>query len=212
MDFLSDLVSLCDYRQTAAFRLVTRFRADSRHYRIDHGYTYGLNFINFNITNPSYRELLDTIDNECHARLRAYGTPPAILEWDGWQYPSNHDIACLYDILDGKKQTAEEDYRSNRGWAIVGTTGIFEFLDGRHRNEVQEFAWSHPVHLPSFPEIGDAPSPSPSSPVDHMTMPSASTVDHTTVLELGETDVDMGTGTDILPLVKLNTPVDTPLT
>jgi len=51
---------------------------------IDHGYTYGLNFINFNIANPSYRELLDTIDNECHVRLRAYRTPPAILEWDGW--------------------------------------------------------------------------------------------------------------------------------
>ena len=98
---------------------------------IDHGYTYGLNFINFNIANPSYRELLDTIDNECHARLRAYGTPLAILEWDGWQYPSNHDIAHLHDILDGERQTAEEDYRSNRGWAIVGTTGIFEFLDGR---------------------------------------------------------------------------------
>jgi len=60
---------------------------------IDHGYTYGLNFINFNIANPSYCELLDMIDNERHARLRAYGTPPAILEWDRWRYPLNHDIA-----------------------------------------------------------------------------------------------------------------------
>jgi len=34
---------------------------------IDHGYTYGLNFINFNIVNPTYQELLDTIDNEHHA-------------------------------------------------------------------------------------------------------------------------------------------------
>jgi len=34
---------------------------------IDHGYTYGLNYINFNIANPTYRELLDTIDNERHA-------------------------------------------------------------------------------------------------------------------------------------------------
>jgi len=33
LDFLSDLVSLCDYRRTAAFRLVTRFRAGSRPYR-----------------------------------------------------------------------------------------------------------------------------------------------------------------------------------
>ena len=97
---------------------------------IDHGYTYGLNFINFNISNPSYCELLDTIDNERHARMRAYGTPPAILEWDKWRYPSNHDIARLYNIFNGEKQPAE-DYRNNRGWAIVGTTGIFEFLDGR---------------------------------------------------------------------------------
>ena len=93
----------------------------------------------------------------------------------------------------------------------MGTTGIFEFLDGRCRDEVQEFARSHPVHLSSFPEIGDAPPPSPSSPVDHTTMPSSSTVDHMTVLGLGETDVDMGMGTDVLLLVKLNTPADTPL-
>jgi len=63
---------------------------------IDHGYIYGLNYINFNIANPMYRELLDTIDNEHHARLMAYGTPPAILEWDGWRYPSKQDIACLH--------------------------------------------------------------------------------------------------------------------
>jgi hypothetical protein len=50
---------------------------------IDHGYTYGLNFINFNIANPTYRELLNMVDNECHARLRVYGAPPAIPEWDG---------------------------------------------------------------------------------------------------------------------------------
>jgi hypothetical protein len=32
LDFLSDLVGLRDYRRAAAFRLVTRFRADSRPY------------------------------------------------------------------------------------------------------------------------------------------------------------------------------------
>ena len=32
LDLLSDLVGLSDYRRTAAFRLVTRFRADSRPY------------------------------------------------------------------------------------------------------------------------------------------------------------------------------------
>jgi len=175
---------------------------------IDHGYTYGLNFINFNIANPSYCELLDTIDNERHARLRAYGTPLAIPEWDGWQYPSDQDIACLHDILDGEKLTAGEDFCNNRGWAIVGTTGIFEFLDDRRRNEVQESAQSHPVHLPSFPELGNAFPPPTSSLVDHTTMPSTSAVDHTTVLGLGETDMDMGTGTEFPPLVKLNTPAD----
>ena len=179
---------------------------------IDHGYTYGLNFINFNITNPSYCELLDTIDNERHARLRAYGAPLAIPEWDGWRYPSDHDIARLHDILDGEKLPAGEDFRNNRGWAVVGTTGIFEFLDDRRRNEVQEFARSHPVHLPSFPELGDMfPFPT-SSPVDHTTMPSTSAADHTTVLGLGETDVDMGTGTAPPPLVNLNAPADAPPT
>jgi len=179
---------------------------------VDHGYTYGLNFINFNIANPTYRELLDTIDNECHARLRAYGTPPAIPEWDGWRYPSDQDITRLLDILDGEKQTTEEDFRNARGWAIVGTTGLFEYLDDRRRDEVQGFARSHPVHLPSFPELGDNnPSP-PFLPVDHTTMPSPSAVDHTTALEPGELDVDMGTGTEVPPLVKLNTSADAPPT
>ena len=152
--------------------------------------------------------MLDTIDNEHHARLRAYGIPLAISEWDGWRYPSDHDIARLHNILDGEKYTAGEDFRNNRGWAIVGTTGIFEFLDDRRRDEVQGFAHDHPVHLSSFPELGDALPSSTPSPVDHTTMPSASTVDHTTVLGLDETDVDMGTGSDLPPLVNLNTPAD----
>ena len=71
---------------------------------------------------------------------------------------------------------------------------------------------SYPVHLPSFPELGDAP-PSPSfTPVDHMTMPSTSAVYHTTALELGEWDVELGTDVDTPPLVKLNTPADAPPT
>jgi hypothetical protein len=86
---------------------------------IDHGYVYGLNFINFNIANPTYRELLDTMDNERHARLRAYGVPPAIPEWDGWRYPSNADIARLYNILNGEGQTVGDDFRNLCGWAVV---------------------------------------------------------------------------------------------
>ena len=179
---------------------------------IDHGYTYGLNFINYNIANPTYRELFDTVDNERHARLRAYGEPPAIPEWDGWRYPSNQDIARLYNILDGERQSAEEDFRNIRGWATVGTTGLFEFLDDRRRDEVYGFAQSHPIHLPSFPELGDTPSPPSSTPVDHTTMHRSPAVDHTTALEPGEWDVDMGTGTDASPLVKLNAPSDSPPT
>ena len=69
---------------------------------------------------------------------------------------------------------------------------------------------SHPVHLPSFPELGDAP-PSPSfTLVNHMTMLSTSAVDHTTALELGEWDVEMETGMDAPPLVKINAPADAP--
>jgi len=43
-------------------------------------------------------------------------------------------------------------------------------------------------------------------------MPSASAVNHTTTLEPGEWDVDMGTGTDTSLLVKLNAPSDSPPT
>jgi hypothetical protein len=84
----------------------------------------------FNITNHSYQELLNTIDNERHAWLRAYETPPAMSEWDRWQYPSKQDISRLLDILDGEKQSAE-DFHNAHGWATVGTTGLFEFLNDR---------------------------------------------------------------------------------
>jgi len=51
---------------------------------IDHGYTYGLNFINYNIANPMYRELLDAVDNEHHVRLREYGGTPSHSRMGGW--------------------------------------------------------------------------------------------------------------------------------
>jgi hypothetical protein len=175
---------------------------------IDHGYVYGLNFINFNIANPMYRELLDTMDNERHARLRAYGVPPAIPEWDGWRYPSNADIARLYNILDGKGQTAGNDFRNLRGWTVVGTTGIFEYLDDRRREEAQGFARSHPIHLPAFPELEDTPHHPSFSSVDHTTIPITSAIDHTTALELGEENMDMGTGTDAPPLTEHTAPTD----
>jgi hypothetical protein len=127
---------------------------------------------------------------------------------DGWRYPSNADIARLYNILNGEGQTVEEDFRNLRGWAVVGTTGIFEYLDDRHREEVQGFTQSHPVHLPTFPELGDTP-PHPSfSLVNHMTVPSASAVNHTTALELGEENMDMGTGMDAPPLIEPTAPAD----
>ena len=74
---------------------------------------------------------------------------------------------------------------------------------------VHEFAQEHPIHLPVFPELGDTPPPPPTPSVDHTTIPSASAVDHTTALGLGEGDVDMGTGTDSSPIVKLNDFTDT---
>jgi len=91
---------------------------------------------------------------------------------------------------------------------MVGTTGLFEFLDSRRRDEVQEFARTHPVHLPSFSELEDTFTPPPLTTVDHTTMPSTSAVDHTTAVEPGELDVDMGTGTGDSPLVRLEAPAD----
>jgi len=152
------------------------------------------------------------IDNERHARLRTYRTPSAIPEWDGWRYPSEQDIARLHDILDGKRQPTGEDFRNARGWAIVGTTGIFKYLDDRRREEVQRFAQSHPVHLPIFPELEDTHPSQQLSSVDHTTIPSTSAVDHTTTLGLDEDDMDMGTGSITSPLVKLDTSADAPPT
>ena len=115
----------------------------------------------------------------------------------------------LYNVFDGKKQPVAEDFCNTHGWAVVGSTGLFEYLDSRCQDVVQGFAQLHPVHLPAFPELGDA-QPSPLFPsVNHMTTLSTSAVDHTTALELGEEDVEMGMGMVTSPLVTLTAPADT---
>jgi hypothetical protein len=51
---------------------------------VDHGYTFGLSFINHQLSISQFVEFYTQVDNERRARLDAYGVPPAIPGWDGW--------------------------------------------------------------------------------------------------------------------------------
>jgi len=52
---------------------------------VDHAYMYGVNLINAHYTRGTMsRVLLEGIDHERLARIRAYGIPPPIEAWDGW--------------------------------------------------------------------------------------------------------------------------------
>jgi hypothetical protein len=62
---------------------------------IDHAYMYGINLIDAHYTGGTMsRALLEGVDHERLARLRAYGVPPPIEAWDGWRHPSTGDVTA----------------------------------------------------------------------------------------------------------------------
>ena len=99
------------------------------------------------------------IDNERHARIQAYGIPPAIPEWDGWRHPSDEDIRIIRAQIANRAQRlpSDEDPRLVSGWTLVGDDGIFPYLSHRPESEVRRYREDHPVQLPSFPSL-DTPS------------------------------------------------------
>ena len=131
---------------------------------VDHGYTFGLNFINHQYQNSQLVLFLDEIDHERLERLRAYGVPPAIPAWDGWRHPTDEDIHRIRQLVAHRAATASPmyDHRTERGWTRVGEDGLFTYLPNRPEAVALRYRALHSIQLPTFPTL-DAGAPSSST-------------------------------------------------
>ena len=130
---------------------------------IDHAYMYGVNLINAHYTGGTMaRALLEEVDHERLARIRAYGVPPPIEAWDGWRHPSAGDVTRLHLIMENEElrppQRNREAPSYRRGfeapaWVRVGESGLPHYLTDRSENDAQEYARDHPSDLPEYSEL-----------------------------------------------------------
>ncbi|KAG6895938.1 hypothetical protein C0995_012014, partial [Termitomyces sp. Mi166 len=59
---------------------------------VDHAYTYGMVYLEQQFHNPTMSmDIFKDVDNERIERMSRYGTPPAILQWDGWREMTEDD-------------------------------------------------------------------------------------------------------------------------
>ncbi len=136
---------------------------------VDHAYVFGLRFLEVHYSGAVIHQgLLEPIDNERLARLRAYGTPAPITAWDGWRHPSEVEVTHIHQIMNREETRAAAQNTSNaahqRGmgspsWLLVGQDGVTEFLTHRPRQVAEAYASSHPVELHSYSELESPPTP-----------------------------------------------------
>ncbi|KAG6883594.1 hypothetical protein C0995_012004 [Termitomyces sp. Mi166 len=63
---------------------------------VDHAYTYGVVYLEQQFHNPMMSmDIFKDVDNKRIERLSRYGTPSAILQWDGWREMTEDDHYCL---------------------------------------------------------------------------------------------------------------------
>jgi len=156
---------------------------------VDHSYTFGLNFINHQFTASQFTSFYDEVDNERLERIRAYGAPNPIPEWDGWRCPTDDDLRRIHQLMAHRaaREAPGYDYRRERGWTLVGEDGIFQYLTTRNDSAASSYRTFHPITLPSFPAL-DAIVPL-SAPDTHMSA-ADSTDAHTSVAGPSPMDVE----------------------
>jgi len=66
-------------------------------------------------------ESFHEVDTECLRRLREFGIPPAIPEWDGWHTPSSIDVARIWHLIEEERR-APTPFRSlsSMAWLLLG--------------------------------------------------------------------------------------------
>ncbi|KAG6858660.1 hypothetical protein C0995_014918, partial [Termitomyces sp. Mi166 len=63
---------------------------------VDHAYTYGVVYLEQQFHNPTMSmDIFKDVDNERIESMSHYGTPPAILQWNGWREMMEDDHYCL---------------------------------------------------------------------------------------------------------------------
>ena len=141
---------------------------------IDHAYPYGFLFLNAHYSGSMmHRELIDALDNERIARMRAFGMPPPIPQWDGWRDPSQEEIWRIRqsmtdeDALRRCRQHAgtpdviseQQAASSSSQWLLVGGDGVSLHLTQRSAIAAHEYEVEHPVALPAYPALAPVAAP-----------------------------------------------------
>ncbi|KAG6896139.1 hypothetical protein C0995_011740 [Termitomyces sp. Mi166 len=63
---------------------------------VDHAYTYGVVYLEQQFHSPTMSlDIFREVDDERIEHLSRYGTPPAILQWDGWREMTEDNHYCL---------------------------------------------------------------------------------------------------------------------
>jgi hypothetical protein len=120
---------------------------------VDHGYTFGLNYIDSQYSTSQHVRYYEEVDNERLERLRVYGAPPAIPGWDGWRCPTSDDMRRIQQLIANKNAVEAPGFelRDKPEWVRVGEDGIFQYLTHRSEGTALNYSTLHPVVLPTYP-------------------------------------------------------------
>ncbi|RDB19215.1 hypothetical protein Hypma_013741 [Hypsizygus marmoreus] len=97
---------------------------------IDHAYTFGVAYLNYHyFPQNAHAEFFDSVDDECLRRLRHFGVPPAISNWDGWYVPTPDDLIRLSILLDLEDKKGQSSVRMD--WYLIGALPMVDYLGNR---------------------------------------------------------------------------------
>jgi hypothetical protein len=99
---------------------------------IDHGYVFGLQFMNQHYMGLEIDETLwGLYDDERLYRLEEYGVPPAIAAWDGEREPTEVEHLRLTVMQSVDEERGLRDSFLGRGWFRVGESPFRTYLEMR---------------------------------------------------------------------------------
>jgi hypothetical protein len=101
---------------------------------IDHAYTFGLHYLNHHLGHMmAAQSTLEAVDDMRIVNLSVWGIPPAISEWDGWHTVVEHDMLCLYQVLENEEHRDIYCTDDSPAWLCVGEDPHFEQVRTRRQ-------------------------------------------------------------------------------
>ncbi|KAF9456837.1 hypothetical protein BDZ94DRAFT_1241248, partial [Collybia nuda] len=91
---------------------------------VDHAYVWGMTYVNQLRAAGSLNDtLLNVTEVDCQRRLAIHGVPPPIDQWDGWYYPTAHDLTRIHAFL---KTEANKNVMSlnHSDWLWIGESPL----------------------------------------------------------------------------------------